>query len=665
LASASQAVVNAADRDGDGVPDDADNCVNDQNPLQEDADNDCNGDACECPADACLPLDCGNVSVVRGPPPCTPPVSCGPQAPCACEAVPMPPTPCGRPTQAYHVCGPAAACEPPLDSCFVPDRRPVKVIGTFGASRADDPLGRNPAWLEEDDDGNVFGDNCGALSFYQNSIPDGFDWVLRQLDGFYCEGWRRFLFYAPAGDLDGEDPQYLPSAQYWTLPQWQRDGFEQYIRPWIEAHRGWQDPADDVSVGVYMGFRICDPCRLGMDDAHVPDPAARDDMCLFYQNVRPWMDLGFTEVWLDAAAGIQLGNVDAFLQIRESPDYQGLVRIGAEGVPVVQDCDTGGRDPHPCRISRSPFMALQSFLEWGNFGFFGRGGCGCPVPGCISPYGPTNPAPEDLVLEEMWQLPPQSEVGVWLVPGASQPASTAAKVQSYRDHGFVPWSGSEEVDDLINDAYGFGLFDFQLNNRVFPDGCPGCRGGCGSCCSQDLGSADCDGDGVATAADNCVVVANVDQADTDGDGRGDACDACTDSDGDGFGDPGFAGNRCARDNCPLDPNPDQRDGDGDGVGDACDAPVRLLRGDSNVDAGVDVSDAVTTLLFLFVVGAAAPCLDGVDANDDGGTDVSDVVWTLEFLFLGGNAIPGGGVCAPDLTPDQVGDLGCEDPGSCG
>jgi len=58
---------------------------------------------------------------------------------------------------------------------------------------------------------------------------------------------------------------------------------------------------------------------------------------------------------------------------------------------------------------------------------------------------------------------------------------------------------------------------------------------------------DDDGDGVASAQDNCPLVANPDQRDGDHDGSGDACD-----------------------NCPAAANPTQRDLDGDRVGDACD-----------------------------------------------------------------------------------------------
>ena len=63
--------------------------------------------------------------------------------------------------------------------------------------------------------------------------------------------------------------------------------------------------------------------------------------------------------------------------------------------------------------------------------------------------------------------------------------------------------------------------------------------------------ADADGDGIGDSADNCPSVSNAGQEDTDGDGTGDACDTCTDTDGDGFGNPGFPVNTCTEDGCPF------------------------------------------------------------------------------------------------------------------
>jgi len=48
---------------------------------------------------------------------------------------------------------------------------------------------------------------------------------------------------------------------------------------------------------------------------------------------------------------------------------------------------------------------------------------------------------------------------------------------------------------------------------------------------------------------------------------------CVDSDGDGFGDPGFPDNTCPEDNCPDVYNFTQQDTDSDGMGDACDPDI--------------------------------------------------------------------------------------------
>jgi hypothetical protein len=88
--------------------------------------------------------------------------------------------------------------------------------------------------------------------------------------------------------------------------------------------------------------------------------------------------------------------------------------------------------------------------------------------------------------------------------------------------------------------------------------------------TANCGDADDDNDGVADGSDNCPLVANANQANADGDATGDACDTCTDTDGDGRGNPGFPANTCQPDNCPNIANAAQQDTDGDGVGDVCD-----------------------------------------------------------------------------------------------
>ena len=81
----------------------------------------------------------------------------------------------------------------------------------------------------------------------------------------------------------------------------------------------------------------------------------------------------------------------------------------------------------------------------------------------------------------------------------------------------------------------------------------------------------------------------------------------------------------------------------------------FVRGDSNNDGKVDLSDAILTLGCKFLGSACPPCRDASDSNDDGKDDVSDPIFTLNFLFIGGAQPPDPGprVCGPDPTRDDL------------
>jgi hypothetical protein len=87
----------------------------------------------------------------------------------------------------------------------------------------------------------------------------------------------------------------------------------------------------------------------------------------------------------------------------------------------------------------------------------------------------------------------------------------------------------------------------------------------------------------------------------------------------------------------------------------------FLRGDSNFDGKVDLSDAVTTLGHLFLGLGEPKCLDAEDADDSGTVEITDPILLLGSLFLGQVSPPAPfPECGLDPTPADG--LGCM--GSC-
>ncbi len=129
---------------------------------------------------------------------------------------------------------------------------------------------------------------------------------------------------------------------------------------------------------------------------------------------------------------------------------------------------------------------------------------------------------------------------------------------------------------------------------------------------------DSDGDGYGDPGypenvcpeDNCPEFYNPDQADTDGDGIADACDSCPGDPDDDIDNDGICGDF---DNCPNTPNSVQVDSDGDGLGDVCDT----CPNDPNNDAdGDSICDDVDNCL-----GVSNPIQN--DADGDGLGDACD------------------------------------------
>ena len=84
----------------------------------------------------------------------------------------------------------------------------------------------------------------------------------------------------------------------------------------------------------------------------------------------------------------------------------------------------------------------------------------------------------------------------------------------------------------------------------------------------------------------------------------------------------------------------------------------FVRGDSDTNGIVDVTDAINSLKWKFLGTFEPTCLDALDADDNGSAELNDDLLVLDFLFLGNQMPldPGPMRCGEDPTHD---DLGCE------
>jgi len=93
------------------------------------------------------------------------------------------------------------------------------------------------------------------------------------------------------------------------------------------------------------------------------------------------------------------------------------------------------------------------------------------------------------------------------------------------------------------------------------------------------------------------------------------------------------------------------------------AQSSFIRGDSNQDSKVDISDSVFIYNYLFQGGTIPKCEDAADINDDGKIDITDPVYLNNYLYKGGPKPP-----TPYSNPGNdptTDDLGCGPEGQGG
>jgi hypothetical protein len=81
-----------------------------------------------------------------------------------------------------------------------------------------------------------------------------------------------------------------------------------------------------------------------------------------------------------------------------------------------------------------------------------------------------------------------------------------------------------------------------------------------------------------------------------------------------------------------------------GNSDSCTFEVTVLcadelRGDSNSDGEINISDVIFSLSYFYRGGSVPPCIAAADSNGNGRLNVVDVMFTLSYLYSGGPAPP--------------------------
>lgn len=82
--------------------------------------------------------------------------------------------------------------------------------------------------------------------------------------------------------------------------------------------------------------------------------------------------------------------------------------------------------------------------------------------------------------------------------------------------------------------------------------------------------------------------------------------------------------------------------------------VDFRRGDVNADDGIDLSDAVSLLSYLYSGGVTPSCLDAADVDDSDQLDLGDPITLLSYMYIGGPPPPDPGLtCGIDPTPGTL------------
>lgn len=255
-----------------------------------------------------------------------------------------------------------------------------------------------------------------------NGIPDQIEFLMWEVDKVYAAGFRRIIFYLPAGVcfgelrfLDGDpqqpyhDGQNQSINQWWTMPPYKRSALSDPYGPLA----AWKETRPGMQVELYVGFNLSDsPCAVttapNIFEGQVPrvenvlvkvcqgtnctrvladrwvtpasgtilgrdfDPRLQSHVDYVLKALLPWRTECTFEVkrfWMDSASANQPPQSSnprdrklyGYTELASMPALKAAgIAVGGEAIPL----DSSNEDFYDdCALRLGPFMALGQYLD--------------------------------------------------------------------------------------------------------------------------------------------------------------------------------------------------------------------------------------------------------------------------------------------------------------